>query len=68
MLIVEDGVAAGAFKDLLRGKGSVAAWNDAPTEVKFNREEEGGLHSFCVLIRWKKYNMTTHQKQVELAL
>ncbi len=31
MLIVEDGVAAGAFEDLLGGKGSVAAWNDAPT-------------------------------------
>ncbi len=54
MLIVEDGVAAGAFEDLLRGKGSVAAWNDAPTEVKFNRKEEGGLHSFCVLFERNK--------------
>ncbi len=53
MLIVEDGVAARAFEDLLRGKGSVAAWNYAPTEVKFNREEEGGLHSLGVLVRWK---------------
>ncbi len=54
MLIVEDGVAAGAFEDLLGWKGSVAAWNDAPTEVKFNREEEGGLHSLGVLFERNK--------------